>query len=41
MLEALFDDIIAEEMDESKESVGGADNMSAILIEFNANNGNA
>ena len=34
LLEALFEDIIAEDIDDQSEQVGGSDNMSAILIEF-------
>ena len=33
-LEILFDEIIAENIDEPNETVGGSDNMSAIVVEF-------
>ena len=35
LLESLFDCIIAEDIDDQNSSVGGSDNMSAILIELN------
>lgn len=34
LVESLFDDIIAEDIDDQAENAGGSDNMSAILIEF-------
>ena len=34
LLEALFEDIIAEDIEDQSETVGGSDNMSAVLIEF-------
>lgn len=33
-LEDLFDAIIAEDIDDQNNNVGGSDNMSAILVEF-------
>ena len=32
LLERLFDDIIAEEIEDDSEAVAGTDNMTAILI---------
>lgn len=34
LVESLFDDIIAEDINDQSENAGGSDNMSAILIEF-------
>ena len=34
LLEELFNDIIAEDLDDQSEGVAGSDNMSAILIDF-------